>query len=374
MMSASVLNSLTPRTATEEVEIEIEPEKFPYIDEKSLEFLKSIVRNDLRILEFEDDLKIFSLSGSEIGNFHISVKPLIYKNENCFNVKAKSNGLIDGAPCGTEVNAYVNHKLETIDQEQFEFIKLPNGHIERKVLIKLETKSDYVITKTENHNNQIKKTNYRIKKSLMNGYISESSNILLQRLMVQNSDIQEITLFTFDSEMNPCNVIYRPLDTRRITIEDDEMNIKGIERTIEFVSDIPTTWQIYFSQDGHMINRVQIGYPAVFKTVSKPKPIEIDEYLPEIIIGKKEINWEEDMQMRSKYLDRKEELKNEYNQYLTDHPELKQITSDYLQAVLSIKPKDVLSFTAKHFAPYSKKTRSNQLLPSLDQAINIPKH
>ena len=78
----------------------------------------------MRILEFEDDLKIFSLSGSEIGTFEISVKPIIYKNEDCFNVKAKSNGLLDGSLCGTEVNAYINYKLETIDQEQYEFIKV----------------------------------------------------------------------------------------------------------------------------------------------------------------------------------------------------------------------------------------------------------
>lgn len=122
-----------------------------------------------------------------------------------------------------------------------------------------------------------------------------------------------------------------------------------------------------------MINRIQIGYPAVFKTVKLPKPIEIDEYLPEIEINKKDLNWEKDMQMRSKYLDRREELKNEYDQYLNDHPELRQIASDYLQAILTIKPKDVVSFTAKHFAPHSKRTRSNQLLPSLEQAINIPK-
>lgn len=122
-----------------------------------------------------------------------------------------------------------------------------------------------------------------------------------------------------------------------------------------------------------MINRIQIGYPAVFKTIEKPKPIEIDEYLPEIKVSKQELDWEKDMQMRSKHRDKKEELKNEYDQYLNDHPELRQITSDYLQAILTIKPKDVVSFTAKHFAPYSKQTRPNQLLPSLEQVVNISK-
>lgn len=47
------------------------------------------VNNDLRVLEFEDELKIYSLNGNEIGTFSISVSPFIFKNINCFKVKAK---------------------------------------------------------------------------------------------------------------------------------------------------------------------------------------------------------------------------------------------------------------------------------------------
>ena len=54
-----------------------------------------------------------------------------------------------------------------------------------------------------------------------------------------------------------------------------------------------------------MANRVQVGYPAIMKTVSKPKSIEIDEFLPPITIEKKEIVLEKDMQMKSIYLDKK---------------------------------------------------------------------
>lgn len=39
-------------------------------------------------------------------------------------------------------------------------------------------------------------------------FLNLGSNILLQRLMIQNNDIQQICLFTFDSEMNPCSVYY----------------------------------------------------------------------------------------------------------------------------------------------------------------------
>ena len=47
-----------------------------------------LVRNDLRMLEFEDNLIIESLSGAEIGTFSVTVKPVLYQRQNCFKVEA----------------------------------------------------------------------------------------------------------------------------------------------------------------------------------------------------------------------------------------------------------------------------------------------
>jgi hypothetical protein len=35
-----------------------------------------------------------------------------------------------------------------------------------------------------------------------------------------------------------------------ISIGAEPLKVRGIERTIESISDVPTTWQIYFSDDG----------------------------------------------------------------------------------------------------------------------------
>ena len=68
--------------------------KFNYLIEqkwiKKLNHQKlSKVENDMRLLEFEDALKIFSLNGIEIGTFNITVSPLIHQRTNCFRVIAK---------------------------------------------------------------------------------------------------------------------------------------------------------------------------------------------------------------------------------------------------------------------------------------------
>ncbi len=42
----------------------------------------------------------------------------------------------------------------------------------------------------------------------------------------------------------------KPLDKRRLRIDDEEIQVVGLERTIESLSDLPITWQIYFTADG----------------------------------------------------------------------------------------------------------------------------
>lgn len=90
-------------------------------------------------------------------------------------------------------------------------------------------------------------------------------------------------------------------------------------------------------------------------------------------IPRKRIDWEKDMEMKSKYLYRKDELKNNYDQYLNEHPELKALMASYMQSVLTYKPTDLITFSAKFFAPYHKKVKPNSLYPSLNQPTNVPK-
>lgn len=375
-LTASLLDSKSfTSSSIEDVNIkkEIETDLIPALEENSLNILNKLVNSDKTFLEFEDDLKIFSLNGDEIGKFTIQVTPTIYKNQRCYRINAKSTGTIDDMPCGTDISGTVNERLETLEQNHYEFIKFPRSKLDRKTIISLRDDKEYLISKTENTQNGTKNLTRTIAKSLMNGFISESSNILLQRLMTQNNIYEAFNLFTFDSDLNPSLVNYSVGDTRVIQVEDEEFPVQSIERTLESVSDIPTTWQIYFAKDGHMINRIQVGYPAIMKSVIKPKPIEIDEYMPKIVIPKKELLLDNDMEMKSKYLDRKEDYKRDYDQYLRDHPELKAIVADYMQSILSFKPDNVLEFTTKYFAPYSSKTSSNRLLPLMKQQINIPK-
>ena len=65
---------------------------------------------------------------------------------------------------------------------------------------------------------------------------------------------------------------------------------------------------------------------------------------------KKELVIEEDLEMLSKYDDRKDELKASHASYIREHPELKTLMADFLQEVLTMRPKRFLPFAAEYFA------------------------
>jgi len=47
--------------------------------------------------------------------------------------------------------------------------------------------------------------------------------------------------------------------------------------------------------------------------------------------------------------------------------------NDYLHALLTSKPDDIIVFTSKHFSGYSYTAANNSIIPQLEIKVNIPK-
>lgn len=177
----------------------------------------------------------------------------------------------------------------------------------------------------------------------------------------------------------------------------------------------------------HLVSRVQIGSPVMMKLLKLPTLITggtnilshiiyfvhfalihmqdtvlqlyvlADEQDKRPVFEKRLLVWEEDMQLYSKFLDRKvnkpntfcfifpialpciieciqtvvvcsphamcslsctlfslqEELKADHMSYVRHHPELRAVLADFLQFLLLRKPQDVFSFAREYFAPFS---------------------
>lgn len=360
----------SPRAPEEGPESDV-PEA-PKASAQALQFLKDIDEDDYKHLLFSDGLAIISDTGKELGDFSVSCEPTQWEDgTDCFLVHANSHGSIDNVPCGTSITAWVTPKLLTLKQEHHEYVKLDNHPLDRKTYL-VKQGEEYVINRVVSQGEETTRTASTIPAENMTSFISEGSNLLLQRLLVKKQGFAEpFQLLSFDSDANLCPVIYRSLEERTQVVEETELEVVGIERTINSVSDLPTTWQVYFTKEGlelvslewpddfwntgHLTSRVQVGSPVTMRIQNLPKPVEEEEETEKPTFGKKELNWEEDMQLYSRFLDRKDELKNEHAVYMRHHPELKSLLSDFLQFLLLRKPDDVISFSADYFSSFSTK-------------------
>ncbi|KAG8547952.1 hypothetical protein GDO81_027060, partial [Engystomops pustulosus] len=184
------------------------------------------------------------------------------------------------------------------------------------------------------------------------GFVSEASNLLIMRLLARKTTPQNLDFLTFDADLNLCICSYRDLGCQPQLIGKDTVEVHGIERAIHS-DDLPITWQCYFLPDGHLTSRVQVGSPVTMKITQMPILSEPEEEDPKPVFEKKPLNWEEDAQLYSQFLERKEELLSDHETYLRRHPELKALLGDFMQFLLLRKPEDVVTFAAEFFGSFS---------------------
>lgn len=59
--------------------------------------------------------------------------------------------------------------------------------------------------------------------------------------------------------------------------------------------------------------------------------------------------FQDNIELMSEFLTRREEIEQSHSQYLAQHPELKAFLADYLQLLMHQKPEDVYKFTYEYF-------------------------
>lgn len=311
-------------------------------------------RIDSRIL-FKDRLITLSENtGKEVGELSISIDSSAYSGKECYLVQANSNGVVDTVPVGTNITAYVTPQLETLEHTQHEYVNIPGNTLtKRSVLCQVEGGYQLVITKTEGDEETTTTENFSADE--MSRFISEGANLALQRLSIVHGMHSRMCFKVFSTDNLLSNVTYAPLESHSISIQNVTLDTVGIERTVDNKDEQPTTWKIYFLSDGHMYTRAQDGSPVYMKVKDVPENFIKDEDADWVFpdFGKGKLHWEDDIEMLSHFLDRKDELKEDHVNYMKRHPELKAILGDFLQFLLMRKPSDVIEFAADFFSSYS---------------------
>uniref|UniRef100_W5L8H8 Ciliogenesis-associated TTC17-interacting protein n=1 Tax=Astyanax mexicanus TaxID=7994 RepID=W5L8H8_ASTMX len=343
----------------------------PKASPEALAFLSSIGHREVDQCLFADSLVTISDSGRELGEFSVSIQKASYENEPCYMVHANSHGAIDNIPCGTSITekrynledttgpipgdafiAYVSSSLETLEQNHHEYMKVQEHMLDRKVNM-VRRDGCLVVNRVTTEKEEVKKQTFTLPLHSIQGFVSEATNFIILRILAQQKKIPEKIMFlSFNADTQLSVATYRELGTKKQVVGKEMVDVFGIEMTISSGDDIQASWHCYFLPDGHLASRVQLGSPVTMNLLQLPPIANKEERDQKPVFEKKPLVWEEDMELHSKFLDRKEELKAGHSSYVRDHPELKTLLADFMQFLLLRKPQDVFSFAQDFFAPF----------------------
>uniref|UniRef100_A0A8C0GQ41 Ciliogenesis-associated TTC17-interacting protein n=1 Tax=Chelonoidis abingdonii TaxID=106734 RepID=A0A8C0GQ41_CHEAB len=301
---------------------------------------------------FAESLVMVSESGQPLGHFSVSVQPACYEEqggqeEDCYLVHATSQG---DMPLNTPGHSSLYSARSCIPALRASlcyicsFLQFRAHPLDRKTHV-VKHGGRLVVTKIiEEGEHEVQTQSVSYNCASLHGLISEAANLLVLRVLARRRAVpQNTTFLTFDTEAHVCTSTYTAMGFQKQLVDMTEVEVFVIERAVCPDEGIPMIWQFYFLSDG------QVSPSGCCWTC----PLSPDEVEPRPVFEKKPLDWEEDMQLYSQFLDRKEELQADHTSYARRHPELRALLADFLQLLLLHKPDDVLTFAAEFFAPFA---------------------
>lgn len=348
---------------------------FPKASPDGLNFLESIDENDLRHLLFEDILPIVTAdTGKVVGEYKLQVSLGGGKRHPMLTVKANSVGSIDSVPCGTSITARLTPQLETLEQRIHEYVKL-DGFLLDRVTDIIKERDSYAIYRVTTKGEKQEKTEYSVGIVNMRGFISEGSNILLQKLLTKKGVPENFQLLAMDYDTTICPVFYKSLGPKLEKIGDVDMKVKGVEKLVKTGREQHIVWHSFYNEDGHLVSRLQLGSPVIMMLLTPLARTDEEssqlQFAMETGRLSQRLDWEDDLQFYSKYLDRKEELLASHLTYINHTEPCRQLMADFLQALLVEKPADVVTFAGHYFSFFSSEVPEEVQVPGAKRERSV---
>ncbi|XP_006750609.1 ciliogenesis-associated TTC17-interacting protein [Leptonychotes weddellii] len=332
----------------------------PKANAEAIHFLSNLKQEELQMLLFSETLAMVSDTGEPQGELIIEVQTGKYTDESgvrshCLLVHAFSRGFMDKMLCGNSLLGYLSWNLHIMEQHSQEFIKFRVLPMERKMSL-VKQDDQLAMTRRVKEGEEVKTEVTFVPGSSTMGFISEAANLVLLRVMAWRQTVPSSARFlALDTEGKFCYSTYQDLGFQKIQVGRQQVEVFIVEQTVHSVKGIPNSCQFYLLSDGHLAKRIQVGSPGYCTITQMPVLREKDETEPSPAFEKKPLVWEEDMELYSRFLDRKEELRLSHTSYLRQHPEAQALISDFLLFLLLRQPPDVVTFAAEYFGPFAKR-------------------
>ncbi|XP_009994549.1 PREDICTED: ciliogenesis-associated TTC17-interacting protein [Chaetura pelagica] len=293
------------------------------------------------------------------GQWWAAVRWAPYKPEgkparSCLLVQAGFRIRQDNVPCSSTFKAYVTPLLETLEQEEQERLEVTAHPVERRTHI-VNHHHGMTVTKTVQEGEaEPKSWSFYYLQEDLRGVLPEGASILLLRVLAHLQAVPPDLIFpAFNTEGQLCISSYRAVGFQQQAVGSARAEVLVIERSMQASADTSTVWHSSFLPSGRLVRRVQMGSPMLVLLQNESVLGETGEVKPQPLFPKQPLDWEEDIQLYSWFLDRKEELQASHSDYLQRHPEYWAVQYDFLQALLLRQPCDLLSFADEFFAPFS---------------------
>lgn len=324
------------------------PDEIPKADDNALRFLRVLGVDDFKKIEFCDRLTTFSNDGKEIGNFCVSISTSSNGLGRGLLVKASSVGNIDGLLCGTKITAVISQNmLETIEHRQNDFLFLKEDCIKRDTEI-VKQGNGFLISRCSTRAQETRRTSRLVDQRHAVGLISEGADLILQRLLALKGISDAVSLIALDTNANIGTAKYE-----RLTGEMKDGCV-GISRTVFPWQDTPVTWHSQLTNRGQLVQRHQIG--SAFTMKSSPNEIRTNINGAACCLDRENKGQNPTLSCsngKTKYVENSEI-------YLKKHPELRAITTDFLQLLFVQKPGNVPLFAANYFASLASESESSE--------------
>ncbi|XP_036109248.1 ciliogenesis-associated TTC17-interacting protein [Molossus molossus] len=330
----------------------------PEANAEAIQFLNSLSQEELQMLFFSETLVMVSNTGEPEGELTIEVQRGKHEDNSvamshCPLVHAFSRGFVDKMLCGNSLLGYLTWNLEILEQHSQEFIKFPILPMERKTSL-LKQEGQLAMTRSIKDGEEVKTEVTFLPLHSTLGFISEAANLLLLRVMAWRQMVPSNARFlALDMEGKLCYSSYQALGSQTIQVDRLQAEVFIVEQTIHSEEGIPMSCQFYLLSDGHLAKRVQVGSPGCCMITKMPILREEDEIEPPPVFEKKPLPWEEDMELYSRFLERKEQLRLSHSRYLQQHPDAEALISDFMLFLLLRQPADVVTFAAEFFGPFA---------------------
>ncbi|XP_012723820.2 ciliogenesis-associated TTC17-interacting protein [Fundulus heteroclitus] len=320
--------------------------------DQAVAFMASIEPEELQRCVFTESLAALSDGGQVLGELRVSVEFTRRALQPCLLLHAQSRGAIDGAPCGTTVTAYLTADLEVLEEDYQEYVRLHNHNVEKTCRM-VQRDSQMVIDKCTRAGEEVTKECVSYPMSVLRGLVTEGSSMLLMRLIALRRKVPENMVFIIlDQSLHINHTTFSEVGMKQMEVGGEVLELFGVQRTVGSVVASPSTWQCYFLDDGHLASRKQEGSPVTMKLLQQPSKIDKGpEKVPLVL--------EEDMELHSQYLERKDKLKAEHISYLREHPEIRALLSEFMQDLLIMKPDNIFQFARDYFIPFSSSHSSD---------------